>query len=100
MPQAAITTNEMVTRTSSASACRIRKRGRRAWGGPLHAVPLAAENRMNHDGRKKSEGGKSYGGEKWKRPFDADFRQFVRRQRAEVPGESQDRRQEQQWIDA
>ena len=54
---------------------------------------------MDDHGRQKAERAEPYRCEKWHRAVDSDFRQLVNRQCAQVPDETENRREEQQRVD-
>ena len=58
---------------------------------PSRLALLAAENRVDDDGRKKPQRAQANRRQESKGCVDAELRQFVRRQRAEIPDQPQDR---------
>ena len=78
----------------------IRESQKDALKGATDAETLASEDGVDHDCRKKPEGAKSHRGDIRKRTFDTDLRQFVQRERAEIPDQTENGREKQQRIES
>jgi len=82
----------------SHAAHRVSDNHQRNFGGTSNVVTFVSQHRVHDDGRQKTERPEPDRGKRREWAFEPHLRQLVRRQRAEIPDEAEDRRQQQEGI--
>jgi hypothetical protein len=77
----------------------IRHYCQESFRGAADGVTFISQNGMDDDSRQKAEGRKPDGRQKWEWALDSHLGELVRGKRTQIPRETKQRRNEEEWIE-